>query len=152
MANARPRTFRSSYAWRIPVLLQGAIPLFVGTVIFFCPESPRWLIHNNRSDEALAFFTKYHGNGDHRSPLVTLQYREIVEDHGVNNGQNRWWDLGDLVSTRQARYRLLLVALMAFFGQWSGNGVITYFLPEMIRQVCAAARGPAGMSQAGRWN
>lgn len=33
------------------------------------------------------------------------------------------WDYSGLVNTPNARYRTFLMVLMAFFGQWSGNGL-----------------------------
>jgi hypothetical protein len=86
------------------------------------------LIHNDRADEALAIFAKYHGEGDPNSPLVQLQYREIVEDFQQCHDPNPFWDYRELFNTRAARYRLAMVIGMAFFGQWSGNNVVSYFM------------------------
>ncbi|KAI1185023.1 lactose permease [Nemania serpens] len=123
-----------SWAWRTPTVVQAGIPTVVLACILFMPESPRWLIHHdrNRADEALAIFAKYHGDGDLDSPVVKLQYHEIVEDYQVCKDDNPWWDYRELVNTRAARYRLAMVIGMSFFGQWSGNNVVSYFLPEMI--------------------
>jgi MFS family permease len=93
---------------------------------------PRWLIHHDRADEALAIFAKYHGEGDINSPLVQLQYREIIEEYQQCHDPNPFWDYRELYNTRAARYRLSMVIGMAFFGQWSGNNVVSYFMPEMI--------------------
>lgn len=91
------------------------------------------MIHHDRADEALAIFAKYHGDGDENSPLVQLQYREIVEEAQATRSENPWWDYSELVNTRAARYRLAMVIGMSFFGQWSGNNVVSYFMPEMIK-------------------
>lgn len=86
----------------------------------------------DRRDEAIAVLAKYHGEGDPQSPIVQLQIREIVEDMSATRNDNPWWDFRELVNTAAARYRLYMVILMAFFGQWSGNNVISYFMPAMI--------------------
>ncbi|KAI0867686.1 lactose permease [Hypoxylon argillaceum] len=122
----------TSWAWRTPTVVQAGIPAVVLVCIMFLPESPRWLIHHDKADEALAIFAKYHGEGDPNSPLVQLQYREIVEEYHACKDENPWWDYRELGNTRAARYRLAMVILMSFFGQWSGNNVVSYFLPEMI--------------------
>ncbi|KAM0807455.1 putative General substrate transporter [Seiridium cardinale] len=124
--------YSTSWAWRVPTIVQAGMPAVVMCLIMFFPESPRWLIHKDRAEEALAIFAKYHGDGDENSPLVQLQYREIVEETQVLRNDNPWWDYQELVNTRAARYRLAMVIGMSFFGQWSGNNVVSYFMPEMI--------------------
>jgi hypothetical protein len=97
-------------------------------LILFFPESPRWLIAHDRADEALDIFARYHGDGDQNSPLVQLQYREVFEENSLTRSENPWWDYRELANTRAARYRLAMVVAMAFFGQWSGNNVVSYFM------------------------
>ena len=40
-------------------------------------QTPRWLIANDRTDEALVIMAKYHGEGDRQSPIVQLEYEEM---------------------------------------------------------------------------
>lgn len=110
-----------SWAWRVPTIIQAGMPALVMCLIMFFPETPRWLIAHDRSEEALAILAKYHGDGDPNSPLPQLQYREIVEENKLTRDENPWWDFRELFNTRQARYRLAMVIGMSFFGQWSGN-------------------------------
>lgn len=97
-------------------------------LILFFPESPRWLIAHDRREEALAIFAKYHGEGDENSPVVQLQYHEVIDNLHATKDDNPWWDFRELVNTRGARYRLYMVIGMSFFGQWSGNNVVSYFM------------------------
>lgn len=124
--------YATSWAWRVPTIVQAALPAVVMCLIMFFPESPRWLIHQDRTEEALSIFAKYHGDGDANSPLVQLQYREIVEEAAATHDPNPWWNFKELVNTRAARYRFAMVIGMSFFGQWSGNNVVSYFMPSMI--------------------
>ncbi|KAK7744379.1 hypothetical protein SLS62_010167 [Diatrype stigma] len=112
-----------SWAWRTPTVVQAGMPAVVMVLIMFFPES----------EEALAIFAKYHGDGDPNSALVQLQYQEIVEEYRLCHDDNPWWDFRELGNTRAARYRLAMVIGMSFFGQWSGNNVVSYFMPEMIK-------------------
>ncbi|KAI9740999.1 MAG: hypothetical protein M1834_002710 [Cirrosporium novae-zelandiae] len=120
-------------AWRIPVWLQ---MLFAGIVFCFClflPESPRWLIAHDRHEEALDVMAKYHGEGSRDSPIVQLEYREMVEDISITGSDKRWWDYRELFNSREVGYRSLLVIFMGFFGQWSGNGPVSYYYPQMLQ-------------------
>ncbi|KAK1540502.1 hypothetical protein CPAR01_06491 [Colletotrichum paranaense] len=125
---------KTSWAWRIPTVVQAAMPGVVMIFIMFFPESPRWLISKDRAEEALAILAKYHGDGDVNSPVVQLQYREIIEDHHSTTDENPWWQMKELFNTKARRYRLFMVIAMAFIGQWSGNNVVSYFMPEMFKQ------------------
>ncbi|PKY01981.1 putative MFS lactose permease [Aspergillus campestris IBT 28561] len=120
-------------SWRIPVWLQ---MIFSGLVLIFCftlPESPRWLISQDKHEDALKVLTEYHGEGDRNSPIVQLEYREMVEDISNTGSDKRWWDYRELFNSRETRYRSMLVIFMAFFGQWSGNGPVSYYYPQMLR-------------------
>ncbi|USP75330.1 hypothetical protein yc1106_02604 [Curvularia clavata] len=123
----------SSWCWRIPTIVQCILPTIVMVLIMFFPETPRWLLAHDRREEAIAIMAKYHGNGNADSPIVQLQLREITEDFALTRNENAWWDFRELVNTRAARYRLAMVIAMAFFGQWSGNNVVSYFMPAMIK-------------------
>ncbi|KAH8726235.1 general substrate transporter [Phaeosphaeriaceae sp. PMI808] len=124
----------SSWAWRIPTIVQCILPSIVMALIMFFPETPRWLLSKDRREEAIAIMAKYHGEGDPNSPIVQLQLHEITEDFAAARNDNPWWDFRELANTKAARYRLAMVIAMAFFGQWSGNNVVSYFMPLMVKQ------------------
>ncbi|KAH8688541.1 general substrate transporter [Ilyonectria robusta] len=120
--------------WRLPLWLQMVCPGLVCILIKFYPESPRWLVAKNRREEARAIIATYHTNGDIDHPLVALQMREMIatidEDH-----QASWKDLFDLsvlVESRSSRYRLMLNIAFSWFGQFSGNNIVSYYLPIML--------------------
>lgn len=108
--------------------MQAAMPAIVMSLVLFLPESPRWLISKDRTEEALKVLTKYHGEGDVNAPIVQLQYKEILEDRARDESDNRWWDFRELVRDHQSRYRTYLVVCISFFAQWSGNNVVSYFM------------------------
>lgn len=93
------------------------------------------MIHKDRTEEALAILAKYHGDGDQNSPLVKLQYTQIVEEAQATHDENPWWNYKELVNTRAARYRLAMVIGMSFFGQWSGNNVVSYFMVCLMAHI-----------------
>jgi sugar porter (SP) family MFS transporter len=122
----------SNMSWRIPLYLQC---VFSGCVLVFSlllPESPRWLFANDRHDEALAILAKYHGEGDPNDSIVQLQIREFQDGINSNGSDKKWWDYREVFGSRNNLYRLLMVFLMAFIGQWSGNAVVSYFMPYAL--------------------
>ena len=125
---------KNSWAWRTPTLGQCFLPSIVMVCVLFFPESPRWLIAHGREAEARVIFARYHADGDKNAPLVQLQIDEINEQMTHYRDDNPWWDYRELFNTRAARYRLSMVICMAFFGQWSGNNVVSYFMPVMFKQ------------------
>jgi hypothetical protein len=137
-------------------MVQAFLPGIAMCFILFFPESPRWLIAHNRRDEALQVFAKYHGDGDVNAPIVQLQYREVIEQMEMYKNENPWWDFRELFNTKAARYRIAVVIAMAFFGQWSGNNVVSYFMvgPTSRSAVPALTQGeqPQMVKQAGITN
>ncbi|QGI83742.1 hypothetical protein CEK25_010471 [Fusarium fujikuroi] len=127
------RVIPSTWSWRIPSLLQMAPSLIQLSTVWFLPESPRWLISNDRSEEALEALTKYHGEGV-KTELVELEYEEIraaIEQEKLS-GQTTW---KSMVSTKGNRYRMFLVICMGLMSQWSGNGLISYYLSRVMDTV-----------------
>lgn len=59
-------TFRinSTWAWRLPSLLQGIPSVLQCALVLFAPESPRWLIKKGREAEALKTLAYYHADGN----------------------------------------------------------------------------------------
>ncbi|PYH94075.1 putative MFS lactose permease [Aspergillus ellipticus CBS 707.79] len=129
----RTSQLSGTMSWRIPIWVQ---MVFSGLVLIFCPfipESPRWLISRDKHEEALNVLAEYHGDGDRNAPIVQLEYREMIEDISKTGSDKRWWDYRELFNTREVRYRSMLVIIMAIFGQWSGNGPVSYYYPQMLR-------------------
>ncbi|KAK2808955.1 hypothetical protein FQN50_004229 [Emmonsiellopsis sp. PD_5] len=128
---------KGNFDWRLPLWLQMICPGLVVLLVRFFPESPRWLVAQDRYEQARGIIAKYHTNGDLNHPLVALQMKEMIgsleETHLAS-----WKDLFDLkvlVETRSARYRLMLNIAFSWFGQFSGNNIISYYLPLMLNNV-----------------
>ncbi|KUJ11142.1 putative lactose permease [Mollisia scopiformis] len=122
----------TNWSWRIPIWCQLLSSVVVAGGAFFLPESPRWLVGQDRVDEARAILAKYHGEGREDHPIVNLQISEMYYQIQTDATDKRWWDYSGLVKSHNARRRLICVLGMAFFGQWSGNSVSSYYFPEMM--------------------
>ncbi|EGC47956.1 lactose permease [Histoplasma capsulatum var. duboisii H88] len=126
--------------WRTPLWVQMLCPGIVCLGIWFCPESPRWLIGNERDEEARAILVKYHANGDSNHPLVKLEMAEMIESlrrEGMLSWRN-FFDLRVLFKSRSRRYRMMLNVSFSWFGQFSGNNIASYYLPYLLENVGVA--------------
>lgn len=54
----------NTWSWRIPSALQGLPAVIQVFLIYFCPESPRWLVSKGREDQALQTLAYYHADGN----------------------------------------------------------------------------------------
>lgn len=124
-------------AFRVPLWCQMVFPSIVILFGWMIPESPRWLVGVQRIEEAKKILAKYHCNGDENDPLVALELAEMVDSfkNVKLSDPIRVLDMRQLVTKRSDRYRLGLVISMAWFGQFSGNNVASYYLPTMLTKV-----------------
>ncbi|CAD0043038.1 unnamed protein product [Aureobasidium pullulans] len=114
----RAHLIPSDESWRLPSLLQCTFSIIISIAILFTPESPRWLISKDSSEEALDIIAKYHSvNGDRDDKLVQLDYNEIVAAIKMDQEANRTGWL-DLVKTPWQQKRLGIITAIGFFSQW----------------------------------
>lgn len=125
---------QSDVSWRLPLALQAVPSLIVVLIVWFLPESPRWLLANSRDEEAKDFLVRYHGNGDPNHPIVQLEWQEFKENIVTDGSDKRWYDYSELFKTKSARWRSLMVIFMGVFGQFSGNG-LGYFNTQIYAAV-----------------
>lgn len=90
------------------------------------PESPRWLVSQDRDDEAFAVLTKYHAEGDASSLLVQAEMAQIRTTIKLEreNSKQSW---ADMFRTAGMRRRVLIACMMGLFTQLSGNTLLSYY-------------------------
>ena len=103
--------------------------------VLFLFESPRWLYARGKKEEARKVLAKFHSKtGDPRSPLIDLEIMEFESNIDMKGTDRQFWNFTTLFNTFGARYRFGLCILVSIWGQLSGNGLITYFLPILLGQ------------------
>ncbi|CAG7559901.1 unnamed protein product [Fusarium equiseti] len=125
----------STWSWRIPSLLQGAVPMVQLLGLYFLPESPRWLVSRGRKEEARKVLADYHAGGDTESPLVAFEMQEIEQVINKEAGAisaNSWMEL---IRTPANRERTLIAVILGFFAQWNGVGVVSYYLVLVLNTI-----------------
>lgn len=143
-------TFRiqNDWSWRIPSLLQGlpsvlqvsrvttassALLTFLQVaLILTIPESPRWLMDKGREEAARKVLVKYHCGGDESDPLAAYEFEEIRNALQIEKEANSSSSFKSLFVGKGNQRRMLVIIAIAFFSQWSGNGLVSYYLTKVL--------------------
>ncbi|CAL5867706.1 uncharacterized protein PFLUO_LOCUS1925 [Penicillium psychrofluorescens] len=124
----------TSWAWRIPSLLQGAFPLLQVVFVYMLPESPRYLVQKDRHEDARKVLVKYHAGGDDESPLVDYEMKEIIlQIQAAKSGSKTGYR--EFLSTRGNMHRLFIIIAVPCMMQLSGNGLIAYYLHLILNSI-----------------
>lgn len=102
----------------------GVIPSAVFFVLlFFVPESPRWLAQQGQHDDALAVLVKINGREKASEELAGIQHELDTQQPG---------SLAEILKPG-LRKALLIGILLAMFSQVTGINAIMYYAPEIFK-------------------
>jgi len=111
----------NNWRWMMGVMVIPSAILFL--LLFFIPESPRWLMGKRKNEEARLVLTKIMNKGASVEDELTDIERSI---HAVKG------KLGALL--RGKMFKLLMVGIaLAVFQQASGINVIMYYAPSIFK-------------------
>ncbi|KAH7884734.1 hypothetical protein F5I97DRAFT_1812799 [Phlebopus sp. FC_14] len=132
----------SYWSWRVPTLLQAVCPflqlVFIGHVSsLFLPESPRFLVSKGLESRAARVLSRYHArNGDgERDSLVLFEMAQIRHALKLERGMAPESSYRACFSTVGNRRRILIIVAIAAFSQWSGNGLVSYYINIVLEGV-----------------
>ncbi|KAH8695791.1 hexose transporter-like protein [Phaeosphaeriaceae sp. PMI808] len=124
----------SDWSWRLPSLLQAMPSVIQICFAFFVPESPRWLVSKDRSEEALEILIKYHAEGDASQELPHVEMAEIRKALEIEN-DSRARGFAELFQTSGMRHRSLVAAALGLFVQYSGNNLLSQYLVPILEKI-----------------
>ncbi|KAF2004256.1 MFS general substrate transporter [Amniculicola lignicola CBS 123094] len=130
-------TFRitNNWAWRIPSILQALSSIIQVCCFWWIVESPRWLVSKDRFDEARTITTRYHADGDPNNAIVLVELEEIKEAIRIERSSKNNTSYLSFFKTRGNRLRFFIILAVGFFSQWSGNGLISYYLSLILNSI-----------------
>jgi sugar porter (SP) family MFS transporter len=110
----------NNWRWMIGIMVIPSAVLLL--MLFFIPESPRWLVEKQRHNMAYKILKRING-----MELAERELTNIKESIGVVKGK-----LGELFKGRM--FRLLLIGIaLAVFQQITGVNVIMYYAPSIFK-------------------
>ncbi|KAI0058199.1 general substrate transporter [Artomyces pyxidatus] len=126
----------SEWSWRIPTVIQALGPVLQISCIWFIPESPRWLISTGREGKASHILARFHANGyDERDPLVVFEMAQIRHALKMEKEISKTSSFMSLIATPGNRKRMRIIVGIALFSQWSGNGLVSYYINLVLEGV-----------------
>ncbi|KAJ7475863.1 general substrate transporter [Mycena latifolia] len=129
-----------NWSWRAPTLVQAAIPLLQVCLIWFIPESPRFLVSKGLESKAAKVLSRYHANGaTEPHPLVQFELAQIRHALRLQEEIDRGTSYWSLFTTPGNRKRMRIIIAIAIFSQWSGNGLVSYYINLVLEGVGISA-------------
>ncbi|WP_162053471.1 D-xylose transporter XylE [Pontibacter pamirensis] len=122
IASGQSVEWLNDVGWR-RMFLSEAIPAgLFGVLLFFVPETPRYLSMAGRDDEALEILSKV--NGRHRAKEIFAEIKNTVQHHS-----------GKLLS--YGKTVIVIGVLLSVFQQFVGINVALYYAPRIFESMGA---------------
>jgi hypothetical protein len=100
--------------WKLIVIFQMLVPIIIIALIFFIPESPRWLVQKGRIDDARAALRKFRDTEDEIETEI-LEMREAMEyEAQQTKGTSIWRVYKQIWSDKSLRWRMFLAVSLPF--------------------------------------
>ncbi|KAK2594365.1 hypothetical protein QQS21_007925 [Conoideocrella luteorostrata] len=120
--------WESTWAWRCPSLIQGVFSLVCIAILPYVPESPRWLIRQDRYEDARLVVAQTNANGNLTDPVVMAVYKEIVDSLEWEKKEGRTMSPKEIFKNPVSRKRVLIGGSAGPFSCIAGNIIASYYL------------------------
>ncbi|KAI1050713.1 hypothetical protein LB507_009221 [Fusarium sp. FIESC RH6] len=119
--------------WKIVMLFQIFCPIVIISGLFFCPETPRWYIQNERFQDAHDVLLAIHDDPD----LIDHELEEIRQAIAFEKKQtsSTWSRYKLLWTDKSVRKRILLAAAINIGQQLTGNNSLASYSTIIYKKV-----------------
>lgn len=121
-------------SWRLMLGSTVLMPTIVCIQVFFCPESPRWLIENHKVKQAYTSFRRIRNTDLEACRDLFYTYVGVEIERRVNTGKSyaaQVWELFSIPRNARATWATWIVM---FGQQFCGVNVIAYYSTEIFVQ------------------
>ncbi|KAI8141344.1 sugar transporter [Fennellomyces sp. T-0311] len=118
-----------NWQWQTVTMLQAAIPFFCCVLIWFCPESPRWLIQKGKIDKARRALLRVREPHEVEPEIEEIQAAIRWEVENTSNS------VKDLWIDRSIRKRVFLGLIINFGQQVTGQSMMNNYSTRVYQSV-----------------
>jgi MFS transporter, SP family, xylose:H+ symportor len=114
-------TWLNEFGWRWMFFSETFPGVLFFILLFFVPESPRWLVMQNKENKAMAILTRI--SGKKTGEQVLAEIKETIS--GI--GSSKLFSFGVLI--------VIVGVLLSVFQQFVGINVVLYYAPEIFKNM-----------------
>ncbi|OKL60740.1 hypothetical protein UA08_04244 [Talaromyces atroroseus] len=114
-------------SWRLMLGSTVVLPIIVCAQVYFCPESPRWLIQHNKVEKAFRSFRKLRSSDIQAARDLYYAYVLVQIERKVNKGKNFFTMFLELFTIGRNRRATIGSWIVMFMQQFCGVNVIAYY-------------------------
>ncbi|KKK14462.1 hypothetical protein AOCH_003670 [Aspergillus ochraceoroseus] len=124
---------REDLSWRLMLGSTVVLPLIVCSQVYFCPESPRWLIEHNKIDQAFRSFRTLRPTDLQAARDLYYAYVGVQMEREINQGKNFFTMFLELFTIPRNRRATLATWIVMFLQQFCGVNVIAYYSTTIFK-------------------
>ncbi|KAJ9241721.1 hypothetical protein DTO169E5_3465 [Paecilomyces variotii] len=121
-------------SWRLMLGSTVVLPIIVCAQVYFCPESPRWLIEHGKINKAFQSFRVLRNSDIEAARDLYYAYVGVELEKKVNKGKNFFTMFIELFTVPRNARATLASWIVMFMQQFCGVNVIAYYSTTIFQE------------------